>query len=82
MNGLWEIPGRTDWSYSPLLWAVSHDHIFDEVEYLIEAGADPHKKNSLGESPYEELKTRLKTGNDIGKSYRSKAEELVQLMEK
>ncbi len=82
LNGMWEIPGRKDWSYSPLLWAVSHDHKFDEVEYLIEAGADPHKKNSHGKSPYEELKNRLKTKNDIGKFYSSKAEELVQLMKK
>ena len=82
VNGLWESPERKDWSYSPLLWAVSHDHLFDKVEYLIEAGADPHKKNSLGTSPYEKLKYRLKVTNAIGKSYRSKAEELVQLMEK
>jgi energy-coupling factor transporter transmembrane protein EcfT len=82
VNGLWETPGRNDWSYSPLLWAVNHDHIFDQVEYLLESGADPHKQNSLGESPYEELKFRLKAGNNIGKPYISKAQELVRLMEK
>lgn len=82
VNGLWKVPGRKNWSYSPLLWAVSHDHKFDQVEYLIEAGADPHKKNSLGESPYEELKKRLKITNAISMFYRPKAEELVKLMEK